>query len=131
MDVVRDRIRDRRDAFGRQLGARPGDRHKFGAVRIEFGRAAFVILDMRVAVAQHSAERRAQGGEGERIGGGSGRHPQDGDLAPEQFGQARIERAAQRIAVIGGVDPVRCLHRGEDRRMDRGRIVREKAHVRA
>src|SRR3546814_10476166 len=74
MDVVAHAIECGGDRFGGQLGAGAVREPQLGAVGVEFGRAAFVILDMRVAVADDAAVRRAERGEREAVRRGAARH---------------------------------------------------------
>ena len=87
VDVVADRGERGGGGLRRQLGADAFGEHQLGAMGVEFGRAAFVVLDVGVAVADDRAVRRAQGGEGERIGRGAGGDPQGRDLGLEQIGE--------------------------------------------
>ena len=60
MHVVADPGEHARHRIGRQLRARSVGEQQLGAVEVEARRAAFVVLDMRVAVADHRAVRLAQ-----------------------------------------------------------------------
>ena len=53
-------------------GVLAGEQGKLGAAGVEFGRAALVALDVRFGMAEDRAVRRAEEGEGERVGGGAG-----------------------------------------------------------
>jgi hypothetical protein len=107
VDVVADRIDHRADRVGRQLGARAGGGEQLGAVGVEFGRAAFVAIDVRIAVADHAAVRRAERRQREAVGRRAGWHPQHADLRAEQIGKGAVEPLRPAIAVIGGVERVR------------------------
>ena len=90
VDVVGGSRRSPRGSLsGVSFAPSPSAEHQLGAMRVEFGRAAFVVLDMRVAVADDAAVRRAQRGEREAVGGGARRHPQRAHLGPEQRRRSR------------------------------------------
>src|SRR3546814_10612000 len=57
---------------------------------------------------------------------GPGRDPDDFACRLEKLRECRVERLAERIAVIGGVDLVRGRHRLHHHRMDGRGIVGEK-----
>jgi hypothetical protein len=78
----------------RQFRAGPLADQQLGAAGIEFGRAAFVILDMGLAMADDAAMRRAERGQGEAVRGRAGRHPKRLDIALEQSGEGRIQPLA-------------------------------------
>ena len=128
VDVVGDRVDDCADRVGGQFGPVAVSEEQLGAVGVEFGRAALIVLDVRVAVADDPAVRRAQCGEREAVGGGAGGDPEHRDLGLEQFGQPAVELLAPRVAGIGGVERVGGGDRGHDLRVDRGGVVGEKAH---
>src|SRR3546814_3714530 len=77
MDVVAHACECGGDRFGGQLGAGAVREPQLGAVGVEFGRAAFVILDMRVAVADDAAVRRAERGEREAVRRGAARRSEE------------------------------------------------------
>ncbi len=47
---------------------------------------------------------------------------------PEQIGEGAVERLAERVAVIGGIDMIGARDRLHDLRADGRGIVREEAH---
>ena len=66
--------------LGRHLAMVAVDQHQLGPAGEELGRAAFVLGDMGVAVAEHGAPGRAGDGHGQGIGGGAGGDEVDGGL---------------------------------------------------
>ena len=64
---------------------------QFRAVEKETGRAAFIHLDMRFAVAHHAAVRRHHGAERKTIRRSSGRNPEHRHLAPEEPAERLLE----------------------------------------
>jgi hypothetical protein len=128
MHVVADRREQGLHRVRRQLGAFALRQQQLGAVGVEFGRAAFVILDMGVAMADDALMRLAQSGQRERIGGRAGRHPKRPHLAPEQVRERAVQPFAQCIAVISRIEPVRDAERGQHFGAASRRIVREKSH---
>ena len=128
VDVVGDRIENGPDRLGRQLRADAVGKEQLGAVGVEFRRAALVVLDVRVAVADDPAVRRAECCEREAVSRGTGGDPEDCDLGLEQRGQTAVELLAPRVAGIGGVERVGGGDRGHDLRVDPGGVVGEEAH---
>ena len=92
-------------------------------MRVKFGRAAFVDLDMRLRVADDAAVRWAKRRESQRVCSRSRRNPERGDFAFEQLGKRRIERFAESIAVIGSIDMVGAGYCFHHLRVNRGGIV--------
>ena len=128
MDIVADRRAMRFHGFRRQPGPWPVEQHQLGTAGEETGRARLVLLDMRLAVADHALMRRTHGCKRQTIGGGTGRYPERLDIGFEEVGKGRIQPRAQRVAVIGGVRRIRGCKRVEKPWMYRGGIVREKSH---
>ena len=126
--VVADAIAGRVDRVGRQLGALPVQQDQLGAAGEEAGRARLVDLDVRVLVAEDRPVRRAQGGERQAVGGGTGRHPEGADLGSEQIGEGAVEAAAPLVAIICRVDPVRPDNSLEHLGVGGCRVIGEEAH---
>ena len=97
-------------------------------VGVKFGRAAFIVLDMRVTVAKDTAVGWSQAGKRERIGGGAAGNPQCGDGRFKKLRKSRVERFAQRVTVIGGINMVGSGQSLKHGWMNRGGIIREKTH---
>ena len=57
---------------------------------------------MRGFVAIDRAIGRGDRGQGEGVGGGSRGHRKDPRLAPEQLGEAAVERDAEIVLAVGG-----------------------------
>src|SRR3546814_18776032 len=102
MDVVAHACECGGDRFGRQLGAGAVRQPQLGAVGVDFGRAAFVILDMRSAVADDAAVRRAEHREREAVPRGHARPPQGAELGFAERRKAIVELRAPAVAVIAG-----------------------------
>jgi hypothetical protein len=128
VDVGADAVAGGFDCLREQFRALALEQGQLRAVGEESRRAGFINLDMRVAVAQDGAFGRAQRGERETVGGGAGGHPQRADRCFEQVGESAVEAPAPRVAIIGGVEPVRLGEGVEHRRMTGGGIVGKEAH---
>src|SRR3546814_14792897 len=74
--------------------------HQLRAARIEGWRAAFVDFDMRFLVAEDSLPRPHEMREDDAVRRGSGGDPHDLAVGFEQLGKGRVERLAERVAVI-------------------------------
>ena len=110
MDIVADRIDHVANRLRGQLRAvaaiaSTGEK-QLGTMEVEAGRPALVHLDMRLAVADHAAMRRAHRRQRKAIGRRTRGDPQDGGFAPEQLGKSCVEPLRQRIAVIGRIGPI-------------------------
>jgi hypothetical protein len=79
-----------RGQLGRIAPIAGAAQNQLGAVGVEPRGAAFVGLDMRFAVADHSAVRRDHSGQRQAVGGGSGRDPQGRARPSEQVGESRV-----------------------------------------
>ena len=97
-------------------------------MRVEFRRAAFVVLDMGVAVADDAAVGRAERGEREAFAAVPVATQSAVDLGLEQLGEGAVEPRAPGVAVIGGVEPVGGGDRRHHLGAGGGRIVGEEAH---
>src|SRR3546814_8952625 len=71
----------------------------------------FVDLDMRFLVTQDALPRPREMGEDDAVRGGAGRNPHRFAIRLEQVRKGGVERAAERVAVIGGVDTICGDHR--------------------
>jgi predicted GNAT family acetyltransferase len=91
-------------------------------------RAAFVHLDMCLAVAHHGAVRRHHRAQRQAIGRRAGRHPQPRAGCAEQRRKGFVQRAAQRIGIIGKIGRIGRLHRGPDAGVDGSGVVGEEMH---
>ena len=114
--------------LGVDLRARARQRHQLGTARIEGRRTAFVDFDMRLFIAENTLPRPYEMGEDDAVRRGAGRNPHHLARGFEQVRKGRVERLADRVAVIGGVDMIgggKRLHYGG---VDGGGIVRKKAH---
>lgn len=105
------------------------DRRHAGAMGEEFRRAALVLDDVGLAVAQDDAARPVDRGEGEGVGGGAGAHEEHRDLALEQFVEAALDALVEIARAIGGghagaVGGEGCI----DRRMGAGPVIGSKDH---
>ncbi len=114
----------RRDPAG---GA--GKPDQLGAAAEEFRRAAFVDRDVRLVVTQHGAPRGHEMGEGERIGGGPGRHQEHGDLALEERSELLLDAPGPLILPVGERRPaVGAPDGGQDFRGDPRGVVAGEVH---
>ena len=85
---------------GIDLAVRPRHRDQLGAAAEETGGIALGGVHMRLRAAVHSAERRARGREGERVGGGAGGHRIDAHRRLEQGGEALLQGPGDRVAAV-------------------------------
>jgi hypothetical protein len=131
VDIVAHSGEQRRNGVGRQLGAFPFGEQQLGAMGVEFGCAAFVILDMGIAVADDAAIRRAQLGQGQRVGRRAGRHPQRRHFRFEQVGKGAVQPLAPAVAVIGRIEAVRLMEGGHDLGAGGGGIIGKETHFAA
>jgi hypothetical protein len=106
-----------------ELGPLPFGQQQLGAMRVEFGRPAFVILDVRVAMAHDAAIRRAKRGKSERICRRSGGDPERLHFGLEKLGESLVQPRARRVAVIGGIDVIGRGDRRQHFRANRRGIV--------
>ena len=84
MHPARRRCQLCREGIRRNLGPFPVDQGEFGPMGVKFRRAAFIILNMGILMAQHAAIRRAEACKRQRIGGGSSCDPKDRHLCFKQ-----------------------------------------------
>src|SRR5690606_19730049 len=96
----------------------------------EFGRAAFVFDDMRLAVAERNAAGFVVGGKRQRVGGGPGRHEEDRYLTLEDFTEALVDGTIA-VTVSIGRGKAACIGRkaGRNFRMGAGPVVGSKIHA--
>ena len=66
-----------------------------------FRRAAFVLDDMRLAMAEGDAAGLGVGGERQRVGGRAGRHEEHRHLALEDLAEALVDGAVEIAVAIG------------------------------
>ena len=78
----------------------------------ELRRAAFIGQDMRLAMREHRAPRRAHMRERQRIGGGAGRHQEYGDVVLEQFRDAPLDVPSQIVIAIAQHEAFVGPHQG-------------------
>ena len=94
LDLAARKARERlAQRLGRDLAADAGNADQLRAGGEELGRAAFVVDDVRLLVAERRLPRAGQRGERERVGGGAGGDEKSRDLALEQLGTAAPRRA--------------------------------------
>ena len=92
--IIGDGIEPRGQGIGRQFCTRPVGEQQLAATHVKFGRAGFVILDMRVVMTDDAAIGRAHCRQRKGIGRRAGRDPQRDDIGFEQCRKARIECGA-------------------------------------
>jgi len=104
-------------------------RRHAGAMGEEFRRAAFVLDDMRFAMAQNDAARSVDGGESERVRGRARADEEDRDLAFEDLVEAALDRLVEIARAVGG-GHARAVggKRGVDRRVGPGPVVGSENH---
>ena len=82
-------------AVGRDLAAVAGNADELRAAGEKFRRAAFVVVDMRLFVAEHRLPRTGQRRQRERVGGRAGRRRERRRLGLENLGELRARRARE------------------------------------
>ena len=112
----------------RDFGTLALNQRQLGAMSVKFWRATFIILDMRVLMAQHAAIRRAEASKGNRIGGSARRNPNRCHVLFKDVRQQRFKRLANGIPIISRIDMIGPSHGLKHSRMHTGGIVRKKAH---
>jgi hypothetical protein len=101
MHIAADRTGDGADAVRRQLGVLAIGQQQLGTMGEKARRAALVILDMSVAVADHSAIRLHHRRQSKAVGRRTAGHPDRADRATEQRRKGFVQRLGQAVIVIG------------------------------
>ena len=100
------------DRFGGEFPIGPAGGEDLGAVGKEFGRAAFVGLDVGELMADHAVVALTEGGEREGIGGGAVKHEEDLGVGFLEYFANEITGANRPVIIaVGGQLSLVC--RGE------------------
>src|SRR5574337_1587475 len=74
----------------------------FRSAGVKFRRAALVVVDMRLLVAEDGVEGLHERGERKRVRRGAGRNEERGHLPLEDFAQGRLGPAGIIVRSVGG-----------------------------
>ncbi len=123
-------VRFMRQLPGVELGGGAIEQRQARAAAVELGRAAFIVGDVAVRMAQHAAPGRRQRRQRQRIGGGAGGHQQHVDLVLEDLGQAAFDPQGDVVgAVGGGLSLIGVQQRGQYLRAGAGGVVTGEAQL--
>ncbi|CAM2155906.1 hypothetical protein PT2222_350037 [Paraburkholderia tropica] len=90
----------RAQCVGIEFRGRPVERHELRAVRVELGRAAFVVVDVAGGVAVDVAPGRRHRAQAQRVGGRAGRHEKHGHVALEDRGQPALDARGDLVRAV-------------------------------
>jgi hypothetical protein len=104
LDVMRSAPRDGQERLkvgGGDLAPLSGQAHQLRAARVELGRAALVLHDVRGLVADDAPPGRRERGEGESVRGRAGGDEKDGQVALEHLPEARLHPGRDVVPAVG------------------------------
>src|SRR6185437_12364514 len=122
--TARETLQRARQRLGRHLALVAGHADQLGAAGEELRRAAFVVVNVRLLVAERRLPGPRQRRQRQRVRRRAGWHEKGLDVGLENLGQLRDGAQRPRIgAVSGGRPAARRHHRCENFRRGAGRVV--------